>query len=245
MTPDQTHDQHRAPTPGVAGSLALELAGDSAALPVIVHRVDRAAGVARERLANTFGVAEEAMGHPVHPALTDLPIGFWTSAVALDVLGGRGSRVAARRLVALGVLSSIPTALSGLHDAGDRTKPLDRRIVALHAALNGTATLAFALSWRARRREHWLRGVALGLVGAGLASAGGALGGDLVFSAAEPTTQGVRSSEPSSQTGTGHDGTGGIPLDGDRSGGAAFEPEDVGGGDPADPLGGVDPATLD
>lgn len=245
MTPDPTYDQDRAPTPGLAGSLALELSGDSAALAMIVRRVDRAAGVARDRLANTLGVAEEAVGHPVHPALTDLPIGFWTSAVALDLLGGRRSRVAARRLVALGVLSAIPTALSGLHDAGDRTKALDRRTVALHAALNGAATAAFALSWRSRRRQRWLRGVALGLVGAGLASAGGALGGDLAFAVAEPPGQGARLSGPSRRTDARDHGTGDVPLDGDRSRGAAFEPEDVGGGDPADPLGGVDPATLD
>src|SRR5688500_15069594 len=31
------------------------------------------------------------LGHPVHPALTDLPIGFWTSAMAVDFLGGPGA----------------------------------------------------------------------------------------------------------------------------------------------------------
>lgn len=29
------------------------------------------------------------LGHPLHPMLTDLPIGFWTSAFTLDLLGGR------------------------------------------------------------------------------------------------------------------------------------------------------------
>ena len=30
------------------------------------------------------------LGHPLHPLLTDLPIGFWTSAFTLDLVGGRG-----------------------------------------------------------------------------------------------------------------------------------------------------------
>ena len=29
------------------------------------------------------------LGHPLHPLLTDLPIGFWTSAFTLDLVGGR------------------------------------------------------------------------------------------------------------------------------------------------------------
>lgn len=248
MIPEPTYDK-APPTPGVAGPLALVLTGDSAALDVIVHRVDRAAGAARERLVDTVGVAEEAMGHPLHPVLVDLPIGFWTSAVVLDLVGGRRSRVAARRLMGLGVASAIPAALSGLHDAGDRTKALDRRIVAIHAALNGAATLAFASSWRCRRRERWLRGVALGLVGAALASGGGALGGELAFGA---VGRGVREAGQSGRSGpSGPSGAGGgtpagnVPLDEDRSRGSGFEPTDVGGGDPADPLGGVDPATVD
>ena len=31
------------------------------------------------------------LGHPLHPALTDLPIGFWTSSLLLDIVGGRRS----------------------------------------------------------------------------------------------------------------------------------------------------------
>src|SRR5437764_1331628 len=44
------------------------------------------------------------LGHPLHPLLTDLPIGFWTSAFTLDLVGGRRSRRAATQLVGWGVL---------------------------------------------------------------------------------------------------------------------------------------------
>ena len=49
------------------------------------------------------------LGHAVHPVLTDVVIGFWTSANVLDLVGGTTSRTAARRLVGLGVLSAVPT----------------------------------------------------------------------------------------------------------------------------------------
>jgi nitrite reductase/ring-hydroxylating ferredoxin subunit/uncharacterized membrane protein len=121
------------------------------------------------------------LGHPLHPMLTDLPIGFWTSAFTLDLVGGRASRRAATQLVGWGVLSAVPTALSGAADWGDTTgRP--RRIGLVHAAANTTALACYAASWVARRRgQHW-RGVALGLAGATAATIGGYLGGHLLQS---------------------------------------------------------------
>src|SRR5262245_39849334 len=45
------------------------------------------------------------LGHAVHPLMTDFPIGFFASALTLDVIGGKKARPAARRLIALGVLT--------------------------------------------------------------------------------------------------------------------------------------------
>ncbi|NUS49432.1 MAG: hypothetical protein HOQ22_00120, partial [Nocardioidaceae bacterium] len=53
------------------------------------------------------------LGHALHPVLTDLPIGFWASAVTLDLVGGRDARGAAQRLVGLGLLTWLPTAVTG------------------------------------------------------------------------------------------------------------------------------------
>src|SRR5205085_8084212 len=105
------------------------------------------------------------LGHPLHPMLTDLPIGFWTSAFTLDLLGGRASRRAARRLVAWGVVCAVPTALSGAADWSD-TVDAERRVGFVHAAANTAAVLCYTASWVQRRRgRHW-RGVAFGLAGA-------------------------------------------------------------------------------
>ena len=54
------------------------------------------------------------LGQPVHPALTGLPAGFWTSATVLDFVPG--SERAARALIALGLAGSVPAAAAGLAD---------------------------------------------------------------------------------------------------------------------------------
>ena len=118
------------------------------------------------------------MGHALHPLLTDLPIGFWTSANVLDVVGGRRSRDASTQLVGLGVLSAAPTALAGWAEwaVADRQA---QRVGVVHALSNATAIGLYAASWRARRQARHGRGVLLGLAGATVATVGGYLGGHL------------------------------------------------------------------
>lgn len=145
-------------------------------------------GRARDLLHGTW------LGHPLHPMLTDLPIGFWTSAMALDL--ARQPK-AAQAMTGAGVLTALPTAISGAADwvaVGEFDRP--KRVGAVHAVANATATALYAASWLARRRGHHGRGQALGLAGAAAASAGGYLGGHLAFrnavgvdhTAGEPTT---------------------------------------------------------
>lgn len=120
------------------------------------------------------------LGHSLHPALTDFPLGTWMSAAVLDVLGPDGSEDAARRLIGLGILGALPTALAGLADWRSLSEQTDRRTGAVHAAGNAAALAAYACSWIARRRGRQRLGVALGLLGAGLSGGGAYLGGHLV-----------------------------------------------------------------
>ncbi len=120
------------------------------------------------------------LGHPLHPPLTDLPIGFWTSAWVLDLVGGRKRRAAAQTLVGLGVLSALPAAVTGLSDWSDTVGSI-RRIGLVHATINTVGLVAYFASWRARRRGRHARGVALGMVGATAATLGAYLGGHLVY----------------------------------------------------------------
>lgn len=128
------------------------------------------------------------LGHPLHPLLTDLPIGFWTSAFMLDILGGRRSRPAAEALVGLGVASAVPTAVAGLADWSELNAP-ERRSGAVHAVANIAATTLYVLSFLARRRGKHGRGVALGVAGATAATVGGFLGGHLTFRRAAGVNQ--------------------------------------------------------
>ena len=115
--------------------------------------------------------------------LTDLPIGLWTSAVTLDVLGGRSARPAATRLVGLGVLAAGPTAWSGWAD-WSALDERQQRVGVVHAATNGLAAALFASSWLARRRGDHRRGQTLGLAASTVLSVGGYLGGHLLASRA-------------------------------------------------------------
>jgi uncharacterized membrane protein len=125
-----------------------------------------------------------SLGHPLHPALSDLPIGFWTSALVRDLVGGRRARPAADTLVGLGVAAALPTAVARAADWSELNHP-EQRTGLVHAMANLTATRLFALSFLARRQGSRAGGVALGLAGATGASVGGFLGGHLVFRGAD------------------------------------------------------------
>jgi nitrite reductase/ring-hydroxylating ferredoxin subunit/uncharacterized membrane protein len=123
------------------------------------------------------------LGHALHPMLTDVTIGSFTSAVALDWLGGEESEPAAERLIGLGLLSAVPTVASGYSDWADTEVANDavRRVGIVHAVTNFTAASLFAASWLARRRGDHGRGKALALA-AGAAMGGAAyLGGHLTL----------------------------------------------------------------
>src|SRR4051794_6264785 len=119
------------------------------------------------------------LGHALHPLMTDLPIGFWTSAVTLDLLGAPESRGAARRLVGLGVLAALPTAVTGWAEWTE-TGEREQRVGVVHAVSNVVALTGFAASWRARRRGQHARGAALALASSTALALGGYLGGHLV-----------------------------------------------------------------
>src|SRR5699024_862921 len=87
---------------------------DEIAEPIsdLVDRLTASRGV-KNTLTGTW------LGHPLHPLLTDLPIGLWTGASFLDVFGGKKGAPAAQKLVGLGILAAIPTAATGESDWSD------------------------------------------------------------------------------------------------------------------------------
>jgi nitrite reductase/ring-hydroxylating ferredoxin subunit len=121
-----------------------------------------------------------ALGHPLHPPLTDVVIGTWTSAVVLDFFGGERGRWAADRLIALGVLSALPTAATGLND-WSTLYGSTQRVGVVHGANNLLATTLFGISWLARKAGRRGLGKGLALVGFGTVTFGSFLGGHLSF----------------------------------------------------------------
>jgi nitrite reductase/ring-hydroxylating ferredoxin subunit/uncharacterized membrane protein len=120
------------------------------------------------------------LGEPLHPPLTDVVIGTWTSALLLDLVGGKQTQKAADRLVATGVLAAVPTATAGLSDWAELSGG-SRRVGGVHALGNTTALVLHALSWTARMRGNRTRGVALSALGYAVASVSAWLGGHLSF----------------------------------------------------------------
>jgi uncharacterized membrane protein len=121
----------------------------------------------------------EWMGHALHPALTDLPIGMFTATAVLDLFGGKSSRSAAQKLVGVGLLGAVPTAITGWAE-WTRAEHRAQRVGVAHAALNVASIGLYAGSWMARRADRHRLGKALGFVGSGLSGAAAYLGGHLV-----------------------------------------------------------------
>ena len=124
------------------------------------------------------------VGHPLHPALSDLPIGLWTGVMVLDVMdrdsAPRRGLDAAGLLSAAGILAAGATALTGLSD-WTVSDDQDRRIGLLHGLLN-TAALGLqgaSLGTRLAGRRNTAR--ALGAASFTVTAAAGYLGGHLVF----------------------------------------------------------------
>jgi nitrite reductase/ring-hydroxylating ferredoxin subunit/uncharacterized membrane protein len=166
--------------------------------------LDRLAGDTRlDALANAVGPAVDAvftgddparrfvsdalhgrwLGHPLHPLLTDIPIGAWTVGAVADLLAlGGDDRAAYAGDVAttIGVAGGIGAALAGWAEWSD-TKDDVRRLGIAHAALNAGALTLYAISLALRRTERRGIATAVSLLGYALVAGGGYLGGELAF----------------------------------------------------------------
>jgi nitrite reductase/ring-hydroxylating ferredoxin subunit/uncharacterized membrane protein len=124
------------------------------------------------------------LGHALHPALTDVPVGAWTGAAVLDLLamatGSEGMAKGADASLALGVAGAVGAAATGLADWSD-TSGETRRIGMVHALLN-TVALTLNLASLAKRLGGDRRGgVLFSSAAFGVASVSAYLGGELVF----------------------------------------------------------------
>jgi nitrite reductase/ring-hydroxylating ferredoxin subunit/uncharacterized membrane protein len=115
-------------------------------------------------------------GHPLHPALVQVPVGAFISTAVLDLLPG--ARRSSTTLIALGVASAVPSVAAGLVDWSELTK--DRqRLGLVHAAANAVGVSLYTASLATRLRGG--SGRTLGYAGLTVVSLGAYLGGHLSY----------------------------------------------------------------
>lgn len=124
------------------------------------------------------------LGHPLHPMLTDVPVGAWTGTMVLDAAaafsGNEAMESAADLTLVTGLLASYSAAATGLTDWMD-TYGEERKLGLLHGLTMLTTTGLYTLSLLARLAGARSSGVALSNLGYVLLSAGAYLGGDEVY----------------------------------------------------------------
>jgi nitrite reductase/ring-hydroxylating ferredoxin subunit/uncharacterized membrane protein len=118
------------------------------------------------------------LGHPLHPAMVELPIGAWVGAAVLDAVPGTGP--AATVLVGVGTAAAVPTAAAGLTDWASLSNE-QRRVGLVHATANSIAVWLYAGSLAARLSGRRRLGKRLAYAGFGAAGLGAYIGGHLTY----------------------------------------------------------------
>ena len=122
------------------------------------------------------------LGHPLHPALTSVPLGAWTTALAMDAAsnGNPGMRRAATFAMGVGLVGAVGSAVTGLTDWSE-TGGSARRAGLVHGLLNVTATAMMATSFVLRKQGDHDEGRVCAWTGFAIALGAAYLGGELVY----------------------------------------------------------------
>ncbi len=151
---------------------------DATVLDTVVQKIEPSIQKAFGTGARASALRGDWLGHALHPLLTDVVLGSWTSASVLDLFGGAESAKSAQQLIGTGLLAVGPTAWTGWAE-WSTTGPRDKRVGLVHAVSNGLAIGIYASSWIARRRGRHGTGATLALSGAAVSGVGAYLGGHL------------------------------------------------------------------
>ena len=119
------------------------------------------------------------LGHPLHSAITDLPIGLLLGTVVLDLVG---QPAAADIALVLTIVTMLLAALAGLADYSD-TDGTARTRSTTHATLMTVAfvVLIVSLVLRAGDPADRILPIALSILGFLVVTAGAFIGGDVVY----------------------------------------------------------------
>jgi nitrite reductase/ring-hydroxylating ferredoxin subunit/uncharacterized membrane protein len=122
-----------------------------------------------------------ALGHPLHPALIDLPLGAWTLAAIFDgveLASGR-KKTFADTAIKIGLGGAVLAALAGITDWSE-TDARAKRIGITHGVLNLAATGLYAASLLMRRRSR-PRAIGVSTIAYAISMSAAYLGGHLTY----------------------------------------------------------------
>jgi nitrite reductase/ring-hydroxylating ferredoxin subunit/uncharacterized membrane protein len=124
------------------------------------------------------------LGHPLHPVLTDVPIGAWTTALALDAMeaisGKKALGEGADAAIAVGLAGAVGAAVTGLTD-WSATDGRAKKVGLMHGLLNASATALYATSLALRRGKNRRAGLGFSMLGYAVSAGATYLGGQLVY----------------------------------------------------------------
>lgn len=147
-----------------------------------VHGAFESAGVPGQKIKNTLHGTW--LGHPLHPVLTDIPVGAWTVALVCDALeditGRREFAQGADLAVTVGLVGAVGSALTGIADWSD-TDGRARKVGLVHGMMNLGGALLYGASLAFRNQKKRNLGRGFGLLGYAVAFGAAYLGGELVY----------------------------------------------------------------
>lgn len=154
----------------------------SSTLQDAVHTAYDSAGDAGRQVKNALhGVW---LGHPLHPVLTDIPLGAWTTAVVCDAMeeitGRQEFARAADLAIGVGLAGAVGAAVTGLTDWSE-TDGRARRIGVVHGLMNVAGAMLYGVSLACRAKNNRPVGRGLSLLGFAGAVCSAWLGGSLVY----------------------------------------------------------------
>jgi nitrite reductase/ring-hydroxylating ferredoxin subunit/uncharacterized membrane protein len=138
------------------------------------------------RLLEDLMHGTKVLGHPLHPAITDIPMGAWAVAVVADYAAHFTNRLpteAGDVALAVALATALLAVLTGYTDFR-HTFAHERRVALTHGLIMSAAVtlgvVSMALRWWSGSAIHPLA-VGLSTAGLGLLIVGGYFGGHLVF----------------------------------------------------------------
>lgn len=124
------------------------------------------------------------LGHPIHPMITDVPMGAWTTAAVLDTMelfGSKKYKPGADAAVSIGLVGDAGAAITGITDWTGTTE-IERKAGLVHAVLNIGATALYLASFFLRRRKKSrTAAITFSMLGYGITTASAYIGGNLVY----------------------------------------------------------------